>query len=229
MRPLRTLAAACCFLSAPLFGEDQPPSVPAELVPLTLQAKAQFNLGKYAEAEKTYRSLLAKAPDNLEILSNLGVVLFRARKFKLAQDTFEKIVAAAPGDGFAHCTLGIIYYDQGGYDHAVAELTRALKIDVKNATAHNYLGLVASQRNQSETARKELETAITLDPRYADAQFNLAVAFATQKPIDKETACKYYGRARDLGAERDAALEALIGWYGGDGGVTDAVSPKALK
>ena len=53
-------------------------------------------------------------------------------------------------------------------------------------------------------------TATGIDPNYADANFNLAVVFATQTPPDKENARKYYQRAIELGAERDAALEQLI-------------------
>jgi len=191
-------------------GPGGAPNVPAELLPLAREGKDQFEKGNYLEAEKVYRKILAKAPNNLYTLSNLGVVLFRAAKFKLAEETFKKAIAIAPEDGFSHCTLGIVYYSQGKYDDAVNELTKALAIDPKNATAHNYLGITASQKGWQEAAQKELETATTLDPSYADAHFNLAVVFATQTPPNKESARKYYQRATELGAERDAALEQLI-------------------
>ncbi len=74
----------------------------------------------------------------------------------------------------------------------------------------NYLGITASQKGWQEAAQKELETATSLDPNYADANFNLAVVFATQTPPNKENARKYYQRATELGAERDSALEQLI-------------------
>ena len=55
-----------------------------------------------------------------------------------------------------------------------------------------------------------METAIALDPNYADAQFNLAVIYATQQPPNKELARKFYKRATELGAEPDQSLEQLI-------------------
>jgi tetratricopeptide (TPR) repeat protein len=185
-------------------------NLPPELVGEAREGKDHFERGNYREAEKVYERILAKAPNNLYTLSNLGVVYFRSGKLKRAEEMFKKSIAMAPEDGFSHCTLGIVYYSQQKYDEAVNELTKALAINPKNATAHNYLGITASQKGWQAAAQKELETAVTLDPTYADAHFNLAVVFATQQPPNKEQARKFYKRATELGAEPDSALEQLI-------------------
>ena len=190
--------------------ESGSPAVPPELLSQAKEAKEQFDKGNYRDAEKTYERILQKAPNNLYILSNLGVVRFRAQKLKLAEESFKKAIAIAPEDAFSRCTLGIVYYSEGKYDDAVTELTKALAINPKNATAHNYLGITASQKGWQEAAQKELETAVALDPQYADAHFNLAVVFATQQPPNKEKARKHYQLAISLGAEPDPALEQLI-------------------
>ncbi len=184
--------------------------IPSELMPIVQEAKDFFDRGNYREAEKGYEKILAKAPNNLYALSNLGVVRFRSGKLKLAEEAFRKAIAVAPEDAFSHCTLGIVSYSGGKYDEAVNELTKALAINPKNATAHNYLGITASQKGWQEAALKEMETAAALDPQYADAHFNLAVVYATQQPPNKENARRFYKRATELGAEPDSALEALI-------------------
>ena len=186
------------------------PAVPAELSGLAREAKDHFERGNYREAEKIYEKALAKAPNNLYVLSNLGVVRFRQQKYKGAEEAFQKAIAVAPEDDFSHCTLGIVYYQKGEFDHAIGALTRALAINPKNATAHNYLGITASQKGWQESALKELETATSIDPNYADAHFNLAVVFATQSPPNKDEARKHYKRAVELGAEPDSALEQLL-------------------
>lgn len=185
-------------------------NLPPELAADARQGKDEFDKGNYRDAERLYEKVLAKAPNNLYTLSNLGVVYFRANKFKRAEEMFKKAIAIAPEDGFSHCTLGIVYYSQQKYDEAVNELTKALAINPKNATAHNYLGITASQKGWQEAAQKELETATTLDPTYADAHFNLAVVFATQQPPNKENARRCYKRATELGAEPDSALEQML-------------------
>ena len=186
------------------------PVVPDELLPLAREAKDFFDRNNYREAEKSYEKMLSKAPSNVYILSNLGVVRFRSGKLKLAEEAFKKAIAIAPNDAFSHCTLGIVYYSQGRDDDAINELTKSLAINPKNATAHNYLAITAARKGWQEAALKEEETAIALDQNYADAHFNLAVIHATAQPPNKEMARKHYQLAVKLGAEPDAALEQLI-------------------
>jgi tetratricopeptide (TPR) repeat protein len=186
------------------------PNVPEGLMPLAHEAREYFDRGQYREAEKTYEKMLAEAPTNVYILSNLGVVRFRSGKLRLAEEAFQKAIEVDPKDSFSRCTLGIVYYQQGKYDEAIDELTKALAVDSKNATAHNYLGITASQKGWHEAAQKEMETAIALDPNYADAYFNLAVIHATAQPPNREAARKYYEKALSLGAKPDPALASLL-------------------
>jgi hypothetical protein len=191
-------------------GSGNTPNIPAEFLPLARDGKEFFEKGKYREAEKIYEQILAKVPNNLYILSNLGVVRFRAGKYKQAEEVLLKATKVAPEDSFSHCTLGIVYYTEQKFDDAVSSLGRALAINPKNATAHNYLGITAASKGWAESAQKELEAACTIDPRYADAHFNLAVVFATQTPPNREKARQYYKRATELGAEADSALEQML-------------------
>ena len=195
---------------APSGPAQSAPELPPELQALAQQAQKQFNTAHYPEAEQIYREILAKAPNHLPTIMNLGVVLFRSQKLKLAEEQFTKAIAIAPDDAFSHTTLGIIHYTQGRYDAAVSDLKKAIDINPKNATAHNYLGITASQRGWTDVARKELELAANLDPDYADAHFNLAVLLATATPPDNETALLHYQRALKLGAPPDVALERLM-------------------
>ena len=186
------------------------PNVPEDLIPLAREAREFFDRGQYREAEKTYEKMLAQAPNNVYILSNLGVVRFRSGKLRLAEESFRKAIEVDPQDSFSRCTLGIVFYQQGKYDEAIDELTKALAVDPRNATAHNYLGITASQKGWHEAAQKEMETAIALDPNYADAYFNLAVIHATAQPPNREAARKYYEKALSLGAKPDPALASLL-------------------
>ncbi len=191
-------------------GAPGQPNIPAEFLPAARDGKDLFEKGDYRGAEKVYEKVLAKVPNNLYILSNLGVVRFRAGKLKQAEEVLLKATKIAPEDGFSHCTLGIVYYTEQKLDEAVSSLTKALAINPKNATAHNYLGITAASKGWQESAQKELETACTLDPSYADAHFNLAVVYATQTPPNKEKARQYYKRATELGAEPDSSLENML-------------------
>ena len=140
------------------------PTVPPALMDDARKAKEAFERGEYPAAEKVYEKMLSKAPSNVYILSNLGVVYFRNGKWSLAEEALKKAIAVAPEDTFSQCTLGIVYYQQHKYDDATTSLTKALAINPKYAVAHNYLGITASQKGWGDAALKELETAIQLDP-----------------------------------------------------------------
>ncbi|MFL6582985.1 MAG: tetratricopeptide repeat protein [Chthoniobacterales bacterium] len=186
------------------------PGVPDELVPVARDAKMNFDNGKYHSAERQYQQILAKAPNNLYALSNLGVVYFRTGKLKAAELTLKKAISLDSKDEFSHRTLGIVYYGEAKYDDAVTELTRALAINPKSFIAHNYLGITASQKGWQEAAEKEMNEAIAANPDYADAHYNLAVIYATAQPPSKEQAKLHYAKATSLGAEADPSLEKLL-------------------
>ncbi len=186
------------------------PGVPEELVPLAREAKQSFDRGKFKDAEKQYEQILAKSPNNLYSLSNLGVIFFRNGKLKAAELTLKKAIAIAPGDEFTHTTLGIVYYRQSKFDDALSELTKSLAINPKSATAHNYLGITASQKGWQEAAEKEMLEAIANNPEYADAHFNLAVVYSTSQPPAKELARRHYAKALALGAQPDPVLDQLL-------------------
>ncbi len=186
------------------------PGVPGELLPLAREAKESFDRGKFKEAEKQYEKILAKSPNNLYSLSNLGVVFFRNGKLKAAELTLRKAITIAPKDEFTHTTLGIVYYRQSKFDDALSELTKSLAINPKSATAHNYLGITASQKGWQEAAEKEMLEALANNPEYADAHFNLAVIYSTSQPPARELARRHYEKALALGSQPDPALDKLL-------------------
>ncbi|MDQ6656517.1 MAG: tetratricopeptide repeat protein, partial [Verrucomicrobiota bacterium] len=186
------------------------PGVPDELVPLAREAKENFDAGKFRASEKQYEQILAKSPNNLYAISNLGAVYFRTGRLKAAELTLKKAVTLAPKDEFSRRTLGIVYYRQAKYDEAVTELTKALAINPKSYIAHNYLGITASEKGWQEAAEKEMLEAISANPDYVDAHYNLAVIYATNKPPARELAKRHYSKAMELGAEANPSLEQLI-------------------
>jgi len=196
--------------AGPLVETTVKPKVPADLMPLAEEAREYFELGQYRQAEKAYEKILARAPENLYALSNLGVVQFRDGKPRQAELTLKKAVKAEPNDAFAHTTLGIVYFKLGKFDDAIEVLTQSITINPRSAQAHNYLGMTADMKGWPQAAEEEIQKAIALNPDYADAHFNLAVVYAKQDPPMKELARRHYEKALALGSPPDPLLEKLI-------------------
>ena len=186
------------------------PGAPTDLLPLASKAKANFDQGKFCQAEEQYQEILANNPNDLYSLSNLGVVLFRNGQLKAAESTLKKAIAIAPKDEFSHTTLGIVYCQEAKFDDALSELNKSIGINPKSATAHNYLGITASQKGWQEAAEKEMLEAIAVNPDYADAHFNLAVIYMHSQTPAKQLARHHYEKALALGAQSDPTLDKLL-------------------
>jgi Flp pilus assembly protein TadD len=181
-----------------------------DLQKITRTAHKNVEQGKYRAAEKQYQEILAADPNNLDALSNLGVLYFRIGTIRSAESTLRKALALAPNDDFVLTTLGIVHYRQSRFDDALMELRKAIEINPNSATAHNYLGITASQKGRQEEAEKEILQAIAKNPNYADAHFNLAVILVTTQPASKELAREHYARATALGTQPSPPLEKLL-------------------
>jgi Flp pilus assembly protein TadD len=187
-----------------------PSALPSELQDVAIAAQKNLRQRKYRTAEKQYKTILEKDPDNLDALSNLGVVYFRSGQTATAESTLKKALAIAPNDASVLTTLGIVHYRQSRFDEALRELRKAIEINPNSATAHNYLGITASQKGRQQEAEKEMLQAVAKDPNYADAHFNLAVLLITTQPPSRELAREHYARATALGTQPSPSLERLL-------------------
>ena len=186
------------------------PKVPDEMRPLAQQANDDFSQGKYDDAAAVYNKIIEHYPDSLYAWSNLGVVRFQQQRYPEAEKALLESIKLNPNDAFSYSILGIVYYQEGHYDDAIDKLTRASTLDPNDARTRNYLGIACSQKGWQEAAEKQLRKAIEIDPTLGDAQFNLAVIYATQKPPARELARKHYKAALDLGIPKDPQLEKFF-------------------
>ena len=204
-----TLSSAAEKQTSPeTFSEK--PRIPDEFKDTAAQATSFYNEKKFDEAAAAYEKILAKYPQSIYALSNLGVVRFQQQKYPEAEKALREAIRVAPNDAFSHSVLGIALVQQEKYDDAIQILSRAVALDPADAKTRNYLGISSSRKGLQEAAEQECRKAIELDDGYGDAHFNLAVIYATQTPPAKELAKRHYTRALELGVPKDAELEKLI-------------------
>ena len=189
---------------------SEKPRIPDEFKDTAAQATSLYNEKKFDESAAAYEQILAKYPQSIYALSNLGVVRFQQQKYPEAEKALREAIRVAPNDAFSHSVLGIALVQQEKYDDAIQILSRAVALDPSDAKTRNYLGISSSRKGLQEAAEQECRKAIELDDGYGDAHFNLAVIYATQTPPSKELAKRHYSRALELGVPKDAELEKLI-------------------
>jgi len=177
---------------------------------LIARAERAFSAGNLKEAESLYGKAAVTTPDSVPLLVSLAAVKTRLGKTEESRTLLRRALSHDLGNGAAWLLLGMNALEQNNDTEAIADLMQAVCHDGKNPRAHNYLGIAAGRRGWSEVSEQELRRAVELNPDYADANFNLAVFYIGRTPPLLEQGRRHYQRALDLGATRDAALEARI-------------------
>lgn len=182
-----------------------------DLERLQKAANYDFGLGNLEKAAEAYRELVAINRKDVFSLTNLAIVYVRQGKVREAQIQVEQALAHKPGYAPAQYCLGVIFYKKRELDRALDAFGSCVQADVNNADAHNFIGLIASEKGWGTRAEQEFVKATTLNPKHAKAHFNLAVLYATRGQPAMDRARDHYQKAIRTGAERDAAIENIIG------------------
>ncbi len=156
-----------------------PKSIPA----MRLDAEANELQGKWDEAEKDYRKILAENPNYPGIHFLLARILLSKPNpgpdFKdEAKKELQQELEIDPSNAGAEYILGELARQAGDLDSAIQHFSKATKLDVTFADA--YLGLGSSlltEKNYVE-AIPPLEKAVKLQPENPAGHYSLATAYA---------------------------------------------------
>ena len=151
-------------------------------------ARLAHHAGRLAEAEATYREILATEPGNAEALHLLGVIAGQTGRHREAAEFIRQSVALRPDDPEAHKNLGIALKAIGQVDEAVAACRRAIAIKPDYAEAHKTLGGFLHAKGQLDTAIAAYRHAIVFRPGYAEAHCNLGAALKDAGQFDEAIA-----------------------------------------
>ncbi|HEY1984591.1 MAG TPA: tetratricopeptide repeat protein [Terracidiphilus sp.] len=88
---------------------------------------------------------LAKDPNNIALLMQVGAIYHTTHQFKEAAGYYEKAVQADPRNVALHTKLASSLYRNGDVDEAIAQLNRGLSYDPKDASSLFDLGMIRLQ------------------------------------------------------------------------------------
>jgi len=128
------------------------------------------------EGANQIQEALKMNPRDLEMLTQLGVVLIRARETADAIKLLEAAITLSPEDALAHVNLGDAYREARMYPKAIVELNRAIELDPSLQDAYRSLELTHLLVGNREAARQTLERYLTFIPQSITARMALAEA-----------------------------------------------------
>jgi len=150
-------------------------ATPPDLSAGRLLAEVQRRLRKFADAEKTLRTIVSKAPGDEQSLVALERVLIMQRNLDGAIKVLKKLVEVNPKRARQYYQR-MAQYSAELYrdDDAIKYASKAVELSPNDATGHYRLGLMYRRRQQADRAMIEFRKAIKKNDRLFRAYFALA-------------------------------------------------------
>lgn len=202
-------------------AETNAPAVLKFAVPVTEEAKAKLetqtadalraiDAGRYDEAERKYRELLARDERNVNLLNNLAAVQMDQDKVADAEATLKKALEVDPQDAVSLYFMGGLKIRQEKYNEAFEVLSRSATIDPAKPNTQYLLAQTLVQQGNRAPAETALRRAIQLKPGWGEPHYMLAVLYATQETDMMGLAKYHYKQAITGGVARNPELEKLM-------------------
>lgn len=163
--------------------------------------------GRLADAERTYKKVLAQNARQPDALHLLGVIAHQRGDHQRAVTLMDRAIAGKPADPTYHNNRGTALLALGRLDDAEGAFLHALSIAPAYAEAHNNLGNVRQQQGRLNEATDSYRAALAARPGYADAWCNLG--HAQHGLGDLDAAESSFGRAVALRPHYVKALRGL--------------------
>lgn len=122
--------------------------------------------GDLAGAEKTYRDILRRNPDDVDALRLLGVLLIKRERYDDAAACFRRAVEIAPDFWKAWINLGTAFSEQQKFDQAEEAYGSALRLQPTSIHTLERLGANAMKAGELDKAIDYLERSLAINPRH---------------------------------------------------------------
>jgi tetratricopeptide (TPR) repeat protein len=149
----------------------------ASLAALAARARSALQNGDYAAAERSYRQVVALAPEMAEAYTNLGLSCHLQKKYDEAIKAFDQGLRINPDMTNAWLFLGIAHFNLHRPSHALKALNRYMQMRPGDVQGHYYAGLSLLSLDREPEAVSEFNEALRLDPANVDAMYHLAQSY----------------------------------------------------
>jgi tetratricopeptide (TPR) repeat protein len=157
-----------------------------------------------------WEDTVARLPDNVRALTNLGSTLFRADRFEESLHYSQEAIRYLPTHADAHLNLGGALLKLRRLPEAIASLERAAALNPDSTLYLTSLGNAASEIGDLEKALRAYRRAYELAPGTAVNAFNLA---NTLMSLDRmEESGRYFTQALSLSPNDSGLLNNYATW-----------------
>jgi protein O-GlcNAc transferase len=151
-------------------------------------AVGHHTAGRLAEAEKIYRSILGRDPNEPDALHLLGLIVSQVGRADAAVELIERAIALRPSVGGYNENLGHACVQLGQLDRARAAYLRATELSPNSFTAFYNLGNFLRGLGEHEAALAAYRKSVSINPDFGQAQNNMGLTLTALGQIDEAIA-----------------------------------------
>ena len=149
------------------------------------QGKALHQIGRVAEAEAVYRSVLARDPRQFDALHLLGLILYQRGRLGEAHDLLSQAVKLRPRSPQALTLLMAALLAMGRLEEALAACDRLIAIDGRSPEALYNRAVVLSRLRRFDDALIAFDKVLARDRGSVDALFERGNVLAALARFDE--------------------------------------------
>ncbi|OAB62970.1 hypothetical protein AY599_14290 [Leptolyngbya valderiana BDU 20041] len=161
--------------------------------------------GNWDDAERLYRLVLQKNPQNFEAWLNLGMLYVSTDRPRDAIAAFRSATELDHSQGTTYYGLGLVWERLNQRDRALDAYQQAIDRDPTLLDAYNNLGNLYYRSGQFDRAESLYRQAVSLNPQHFGSLLNLGNAFVTQRRL--EDAIALYETAVDAHSNNSQLIE----------------------
>ena len=124
-------------------------------------AVTAMNSGRPVDAERLFKKLLKRVPDNVAVLNLLTVVLVSMDRHAEAEPLISKAIRLNQSSHVSYYNYGLISKKLGKLQQALEQFNNAIRLNAKAPEAWNERGAVLGDLGQYENAISDFDQAIS--------------------------------------------------------------------
>jgi tetratricopeptide (TPR) repeat protein len=171
------------------------------------QAGVAVGSGDYPKALPLLTEAEKCAPDNPDLLFQLGTVELQMSLWENAVETFQRTLKLRANNPLALYNLGRAFMGLSRFDNARQQFARYVEARPDDASGHCALGMTLAALESTQEAREQFERSIVLAPEQTESYFRLGLIELNVKDLDEAAANFHQVLTRD--SKHAGALSAL--------------------
>jgi Flp pilus assembly protein TadD len=158
---------------------------PSHVEPYLDLIKGYLKQKQFVEAERTARTVLERAPENLQARAWLGLSLLARQELDAADVEFQKVLKATPQGPEVNYNYGLLLIGKDNYAEAITYLETAVKARHNMILAWYYLGYCHGKLGNLNEAFVSYRKTLQIEPTHTRAYIGIGQILAAQGNRDE--------------------------------------------